>query len=504
MIQFIGLSEVRFGGRTTYELRPRIVAGHNGPIAKIKPMFALKFSDVILRHGVTDGSGGIVNDGTLIMYNTTLESNVSYAWDGASWRSGGVAVYNRGNAFLDLCDLVWDFTGTTTPSGHAPHLGKKASQVCACSRMFCSLALVTHSVVNAHVPPRPMDRVLLLVLCLFQGKTSFIGLLARRIGLFKATGGMLYNYNPDEDHPDHLHKPAEKGGNCGQIDCSKKVPPSDNTLGKTKDQKARRAALMSIDGCKFEGSSLSPRKWDDLGEATPWWCNFDPAQRMLKRLKNALTTGVLDGSEGPPFGSHTNVGGGMERGGAPTAGDLQGGIPKAGAAYQYEYGDAVRKHKIDGVTIDGKKWDETLNADFRFDIGGHWDVSDLRICRVVDADSIVLCDEDGEELAIRLTGIGIPTAESCQNYFSDITEKAFTPAVLRCSGAVMKKRAQLGAIWLANLIGTLVKVELTQRYMPFGENVGRVTLIEGDYKSVSVSEELLRLGFVVRLAPVIL
>jgi len=463
MIQFIGLSEVRFGGRTTYALRPKIVAGHNGPIIKVKPMYAVKFSDVVLRHGVTDGSGGIINDGTLIMYNTTLESNVSYAWDGASWRSGGVAIYNRGNAFLDLCDLVWDFTGTTTPSGHAPHLGKKAS----------------------------------------QGKTSFIGLLARRIGLFKATGGMLYNYNPNEDHPDHLHKPAEKGGNCGQIDCSRKIPPSDNTLGPMKNQKAQRAALMSIDGCKFEGSNLSPRKWDDLGEATPWWCNFDPGQRILKRLKDALTTGVLDGSEGPPFGSHTNVGGGMERGGAPTAGDLQGGVPKAGSTYEYEYGNAVLKHKIEGMK-DGVPWDYTLNADFRFDIGGHWDVSDLRICRVVDADSLVLCDEDGEELAIRLTGVGIPTAESCQNYFSDITEKAFTPAVLRCSGAVMKKRAQLGAIWLANLIGTLVKVELTQRYMPFGENVGRVTLIEGEYKSVSVSEELLRLGFVVRLTPVIL
>merc|ERR1711907_780253 len=94
--------------------------------------------------------------------------------------------------------------------------------------------------------------------------------------------------------------------------------------------------------------------------------------------------------------------------------------------------------------------------------------------------------------------------QSCQVYYSDITEKAFNPALLRCSGAVMKKRAQLGAVWLSSLIGVLVKLELTQRYMPFGENVGRVTLIEGDYKSVSVSEELLRLGFVVRLAPVIL
>ena len=144
MIQFIGLSEVRFGGRTTYALRPKIVAGHNGPIIKVKPMYAVKFSDVVLRHGVTDGSGGIINDGTLIMYNTTLESNVSYAWDGASWRSGGVAIYNRGNAFLDLCDLVWDFTGTTTPSGHAPHLGKKASQVRALLMMSF-----------AHIAPSP-------------------------------------------------------------------------------------------------------------------------------------------------------------------------------------------------------------------------------------------------------------------------------------------------------------------------------------------------------------
>ena len=172
MIQFIGLSEVRFGGRTTYELRPRIVAGHNGPITKIKPMFAVKFSDVILRHGVTDGSGGIVNDGTLIMYNTTLESNVSYAWDGASWRSGGVAVYNRGNAFLDLCDLVWDFTGTTTPSGHAPHLGKKASQVCARARMLRSWTLVTHGDVNTHIRPRPLAHFLLFVPS-FSGQDFF-------------------------------------------------------------------------------------------------------------------------------------------------------------------------------------------------------------------------------------------------------------------------------------------------------------------------------------------
>ena len=39
-------------------------------------------------------------------FNVTLESNVSYSWDGGSWRHGGVAVYNRGSTYMDLCDLV--------------------------------------------------------------------------------------------------------------------------------------------------------------------------------------------------------------------------------------------------------------------------------------------------------------------------------------------------------------------------------------------------------------
>ena len=68
----------------------------------------------------------------------------------------------------------------------------------------------------------------------------------------------------------------------------------------------------------------------------------------------------------------------------------------------------------------------------------------------------------------------------------------------------MKKRAQLGALWLARSIGRLVKLELMQRYMPFGENVGRVTVLEGEYATLSLSEELLRLGYVVRLAPSLL
>ena len=307
---------------------------------------------------------------------------------------------------------------------------------------------------------------------------------------------MLYNFNVDENHPDHFHAPAEKGGQCGQIDCSKKIPPSDPTIATP-----ARSALLSIDGCKFEGSALSPRKWDDLGEATPWWCNFEPGQRILKRLRDGLTTGVIDGSEGPPFGSHVNVGGGMERGGSPTAGDMQGGYP-SDPSRPNQYKEAVRQYTIGGGPT--KRWDAKLNADYRFDIGGFWDVSDLRICRVVDGDSVVLCDDDGEELAIRLTGVATPTAESCQVYYTDITEKAFDPAILRCSGAVMKKRAQLGAMWLSGLLGSLVKVELTQRYMPFGENVGRVTLLEGPYETLSLSEELLRRGFVVRLTPVIL
>ena len=62
----------------------------------------------------------------------------------------------------------------------------------------------------------------------------------------------------------------------------------------------------------------------------------------------------------------------------------------------------------------------------------------------------------------------------------------------------------MGALWLARSIGRLVKLELMHRYMPFGENVGRVTLLEGEYKSLSLSDELLRLGYVVRLAPLLM
>jgi len=47
-----------------------------------------------------------------------------------------------------------------------------------------------------------------------------------------------------------------------------------------------------------------------------------------------------------------------------------------------------------------------------------WEWSDgrgLRLCRVVDSDSIVLCTTGGMvELEIRLGGIAIPTAANCR------------------------------------------------------------------------------------------
>jgi hypothetical protein len=164
MKQYVGLSEVRFGGELAYLPRPRIIAGHNGRVATVPKHFALKLSDVWVSHGVNDGTGGIVVDGTLILYNVTLESNVSYSWDGGSWRAGGVAVYNRGSTYMDLCDLVWDFGGTSVPEGHPMHLAKGAS----------------------------------------YGTTSFIGLLARKIGVIQATGGMIYNAIANKDDRAHF------------------------------------------------------------------------------------------------------------------------------------------------------------------------------------------------------------------------------------------------------------------------------------------------------------
>ena len=48
-------------------------------------------------------------------------------------------------------------------------------------------------------------------------------------------------------------------------------------------------------------------------------------------------------------------------------------------------------------------------------------------------------------------------------YYSDITEKAFELGVTgSCQGATMKKRAQMGALWLADRIGHGVTLQLLQ------------------------------------------
>ena len=252
-----------------------------------------------------------------------------------------------------------------------------------------------------------------------QGATSFIGLLARRIGLVRASGGMLYNMIADPNDAAHKHSPLEKGGDCKQIDCSRQIPKS--TPDPVPGTGLWKSANISIDRCKFEGDKLSPRLWDDLGEATPWWCNFNHEERLLKRLKNGLTTGVLDGSEGPPFGSHLDVGGGMERGGSPIAGFLRGGDqtePTTGPlATSPEYTDAVQKHSYDTSARAGEKqsWAGVYNTDYRWDIGAAWEVGVMRICRVVDGDSVVLCDEvTGDQIAVRLTGVAVPSSHSCQ------------------------------------------------------------------------------------------
>jgi hypothetical protein len=118
IVQYVGLSEIRFLGSAPWSQPPRIVgsghpgrfppssgyagAGHHGRIVTVPKHSAVKFSDVTLVHGVTDGTGGLVNNGTLLLFNVTLESNTSYMWDGGSWRSGGVAVYNRGEVSCDI------------------------------------------------------------------------------------------------------------------------------------------------------------------------------------------------------------------------------------------------------------------------------------------------------------------------------------------------------------------------------------------------------------------
>ena len=43
-------------------------------------LHSIQFSDVWLSSGVVDGTGGIVVDGALVLYNVTLEANVSYSW----------------------------------------------------------------------------------------------------------------------------------------------------------------------------------------------------------------------------------------------------------------------------------------------------------------------------------------------------------------------------------------------------------------------------------------
>lgn len=267
----------------------------------------------------------------------------------------------------------------------------------------------------------------------------------------------------------------------------------------------RYDANLTIDQCKFQGDRLSTRMWDSLGEQSPWWCTIDPHRNIggntyLPRsgLVPGVSTGIIDGSEGPPLGSHRDVGGGSE-------GMLPGG--PSGGVKRWEY---------------PKAWADELKHNFRWDIGGHYQNSTggwlLRLCRVVDGDSVVLCENsalhNGREVAIRLTGVAIPEPRNCRVYASDVVEKAFdydqpVNENMGCSDAVMKKRAELAARFIDQFIGSQVKLEILQRWSNHGENVGRVTLVshlpklpwglDKDYTGSSLGEELVRNGYLVRI-----
>jgi len=375
-------------------------------------------------------------------------------WDGGSWRSGGVAVYNRGETFMDLCDLVWDFTKNTVHQHHPPHLGQSAS----------------------------------------QGTTSFVGLLARNIGLVRATGGMIYNAVADNLDDTHYFQNGQSVNISKLMDHSMPRPTRNQTY----------SANMTIDRCKFQGDVPSKRQWDEMGEKSPWWCQLDSKYRKLWSA-NGSYSGLMDGSEAPPIRSHLDIGGGIESGGSPYAGFLQGGRPKDSNSKIYDEG--VRRHDFHGAAQNVSAppmWTAQLRAAWRWDAGVHMEIHPLRLCRVVDADSVVLCDLSGLELPIRLGGIAISTATNCRPYYSDIVEKAYDKATDACQGAVMKKRAQMGVILLSGWIGDQVKLQLLQRYSPHGENVGRVTLISGANSGVSLSEELVRRAHVTRLYQVLI
>lgn len=162
---------------------------------------------------------------------------------------------------------------------------------------------------------------------------------------------------------------------------------------------------------------------------------------------------------------------------------------------------------------------------------------------------MVLKHSNGRELPIRLAGIALPEERNCRAYMSDVVEKAFNsptagqnPHVpkqpvnlnMGCADSVMKKRAELAAIWLSQFVGQRVKLEFTQRYSEHGENVGRVTLLDTfwmypeedwsyknmkapnpsitvqnyypnfNYQGVSLAEELVRLGYVTRIFQAVL
>jgi hypothetical protein len=125
----------------------------------------------------------------------------------------------------------------------------------------------------------------------------------------------------------------------------------------------RRDANLTIDQCKFEGDRLSPRRWDELGEQSPWWCTIDPyagvggnSYQSRASLTPGVSTGVVDGSEGPPLGSHRDVGGGSE-------GMLPGG-PEGG----------VKKWAYPAA------WAKELNQNFRCGVACVCCVCVLRVC----------------------------------------------------------------------------------------------------------------------------